>query len=254
MKRFLLILITVISTGLLNNPAHAGLFDDEEARKAITDLSNKLTAISGKVDAQTDQLANKPDKTALLDQLNQIDLLRQEIAKLRGQLEVLGNDVSDSQRRQKDFYVDLDNRLRKLEPQKVVVDGREAQVDQNEQKSYEAALAVFQSGDYAGAASSLSTFIQTNPRSIYVPNAQYSLGIAYYAQKDYKNAINTFQAMVKAYPDSPQAPNAMLNIASCYSEQKDKVQTKKWLQNLRTLYPDSTAAKTAGDRLSSLKQ
>jgi len=250
MKRFFLILITALATSVFFNPAQAGLFSDDEARKAISDLSAKLDSLSGKVD---DQLANKADKAALLDQLNQIDSLRQEIAKLRGQLEVLGNDVSDSQRRQKDFYVDLDNRLRKLEPQKVVVDGKEEQVDQTEQKTYETALAVFQSGDYAAAASALNSFVQLHPRSIYVPNAQYSLGIAYYAQKDYKNAVNTFQILVKNFPDSPKAPDAMLNIASCFSEQKDKATAKKWLVNLRTLYPDSTAAKAANDRLNALK-
>jgi tol-pal system protein YbgF len=250
MKRFFLILITVLSTSVLISPAHAGLFDDDEARKAISDLNTKLDALNSKVD---DQFATKADKTVILDQLNQIDSLRQEIAKLRGQLEVLSNDVSDNERRQKDFYVDLDNRLRKLEPQKVVLDGKEAQVDQNEQKSYDTALAVFQSGDYAGAANALNTFLQVYSHSIYVPNAQYSLGTAYYALKDYKNAVATYQALVKASPDSPKTPDAMLNIATCYSEQKDKALAKKWLVNLRTLYPDSAAAKTASDRLSSLR-
>jgi tol-pal system protein YbgF len=251
MKRFFPVLIALtVSSLFLLNPAHAGLFDDDEARKAITDLNNKLTALSAKVD---DQMSGKADKAALLDQINQIQSLRDEIAKLRGQLEVLSNDVNDNQRRQKDFYVDLDNRLRKLEPQKVVVDGKEAQVDQSEQKSYENAMAVFQSGDYPNAANALNTFVQVYAHSVYVPNAMYSLGIAYYAEKDYKEAVNTFQALLKTYPDHVKAPDAMLNIASCYAEQKDKVQTKKWLQNLRTLYPDSTAAKTAGDRLNVLK-
>jgi len=253
MKRFLRplpFLLVVLSANLMTIPAHAGLFDDDEARKAISSLSAKLDALSSKVD---DQLATKTDKTVVLDQLNQIEALRQEIAKLRGQVEVLSNDVSDNARRQKDFYVDLDNRLRKLEPQKVVVDGKEAQIDQNEQKSYDTALAVFQSGDYSGAANALNTFTQTYPRSVYVPNAQYSLGIAYYAQKDYKNAITTFQALIKASPDSPKAPDAMLNIATCYTEQKDKVQAKKVLLALRSQYPDSAAAKAAADRLSTLK-
>jgi len=169
------ILFAVLSAGLMATPAHAGLFDDDEARKAISSLSAKLDALSGKVD---DQLVAKADKTVVLDQLNQLESLRQEIAKLRGQVEVLSNDVSDNARRQKDFYVDLDNRLRKLEPQKVVVDGKEAQIDQNEQKSYDTALAVFQAGDYSGAANALNTFIQMYGRSIYVPNAQYSLGTA----------------------------------------------------------------------------
>jgi len=134
MKRFFLILstaVTFVAAGALMSPAHAGLFDDDEARKAISDLNARLTAVSSKLD---DQAEKKADKTAVLDQLNQLDSLRSEIAKLRGQLEVLGNSVDEMQRRQKEFYVDLDNRLRKLEPQKVVLDGKEAQVDQNEQK------------------------------------------------------------------------------------------------------------------------
>lgn len=250
MKRFFLILMTALTLGALANPAQAGLFDDDEARKAISDLNAKLNTLSLKVD---DQIAGKADKTALLDPMNQLDELRGEVAKLRGQIEVLGNDLGDAQRRQKDFYVDLDNRLRKLEPQKVVVDGKETQIDQSEQKSYETALAVFQSGDYAGAANALATFLQQHPRSIYSPNAQYSLGIAYYARKDYKNAINTFESLVKQYPDSPKAPDAMLNIASCFSEQKDRVAAKKWLTTLRSTYADSAAAKTAADRLNALK-
>lgn len=246
MKRFFLILVTALSLSSMVLPAHAGMFDDDEARKAISDLNNKLNTLSL-------QMSNKADKTAMLDPMNQLDELRGEIAKLRGQIEVLGNDLGDAQRRQKDFYVDLDNRLRKLEPQKVVVDGKETQIDPGEQKSYDAALAVFQSGDYAGAANALSTFLQQHPRSIHSPNVQYSLGIAYYAQKDYKNAISTFQSLVKQFPDSPKAPDAMLNIASCFSEQKDRVLAKKWLMNLRSTYADSAAAKTAADRLNALK-
>lgn len=250
MKRFFLILVTTLTLGALVNPAHAGLFDDDEARKAISDLNAKLNTLSLKVD---DQLSSKADKTALLDPMNQIDELRGEIAKLRGQIEVMGNDLGDAQHRQKDFYADLDNRLRKLEPQKVVVDGKEAQIDQSEQKNYATALAVFQSGDYAGAANALTTFLQQYPRSVYSPNAQYSLGIAFYAQKDYKNAIATFEALLKQFPDSPKAPDAMLNIASCFSEQKDRSAAKKWLISLRSTYPDSAAAKTASDRLNALK-
>jgi tol-pal system protein YbgF len=236
----------ILFISILASPAHAGMFDDEEARKAILELNAKLGVVS-------DQLAKKSDKAVTLDQLNQIDSMREEMAKLRGQVEVLANDVNESQRRQKEFYADLDTRLRKLEPQQVVVDGKESQVEQNEQKSYDAAIAVFQSGDYRGAASALNTFIKTYSRSAYMPNAMYSLGIAYYAQKDYKNAIATFHSMVKAFPDSPKAPDAMLNIASCYTEQRDKPAAKKALQNLRAQYPDSAAAKTANDRLESVK-
>ncbi len=250
MKRFFSILLTVVSAGMLTTQAYAGLFDDDEARRAILDMRGKIDALSSQVD---DKLGTKADKTVALDLLNQQDSLRQEIAKLRGQVEVLSNDIADGQRRQKDFYVDLDNRLRKLEPQKVVVDGKEAQVDHNEQKSYDAALALFQSGDYKGAAAALASFLQTYSASAYAANVQYSLGISYYAQKDYKNAIAAFDSLIHDFPASQKAPDALLNIASCYSEQKDKVATKKVLLKLRSQYPDSAAAATAGDRLKSLK-
>lgn len=246
MKHFFLIPLTVLFISMSAIPAYAGIFDDSEARKAILDLRARLTALS-------EQLATKADKPVILEQINQMDALREEIAKLRGQVELLSNEVNDNQRRQKDFYTDLDNRLRKLEPQKVVVDGKEAQVDQSEQKSYDTAVAAFQSGDYAGAANALQTFIRTYPHSAHIPNARYSLGIAYYAQKNYKSAIASFQALIKAHPDNAKAPDAMLNIASCYSEQKDNVSAKRMLQRLRTEYPDSAAAKTAIDRLNALK-
>jgi len=236
------ILLTALSIGMSTIPAHAGIFDDSEARKAILDLRTRVTALS-------EQLATKVDKPVILEQINQMDTLREEIAKLRGQVELLSNEVSDNQRRQKDFYADLDSRLRKLEPQKVVVDGKEAQIDQNEQKSYDAAVAAFQSGDYAGAVKALQAFIRAYPHSAYIPNVLYSVGIVYYAQKNYKSAIASFQALVTGHSGNAKAPDAMLNIASCYSEQKDNASAKKMLQRLRTEYPDSTAAKTALDRL-----
>lgn len=250
MKRFFSFLIHILSaalsSALLFTPAHAGIFDDEEARKAILDLRAKVSVLS-------EQLVTKADKAVILGQLNQSNSLQEEIAKLRGQIEVLSNEVSDSQRRQKDFYIDLDSRLRKLEPQKILVDGKEAQVSQSEQKSYDTAIVLFQSGDYVGAANALSIFIRTYPRSIHVPNAQYSLGIANYANKDYKNAVAVFQSLIKDHPESAKAPDAMLNIASCYSEQKQNWAAKKILLRLRAEYPDSTAAKTAIDRLNLLK-
>lgn len=246
MKRFFFILFAGVYGALCTLPAHAGIFDDDEARKAISSLNAKLGVVS-------DQLSNKADKVVILDQLKQLDSMREELANLRGQVEVLSNSINEGQRQQKEFYADLDNRLRKLEPRQVVVDGKESQVDQGEQKSFDNAINVFQSGDYRAAAVALNSFIRTYNHSAYMPNAMYSLGIAYYAQKDYKNAVATFHAMVKAFPDNPKAPEAMLNIASCYTEQKDKSAAKKILQSLRTQYPDSAAARTASDRLASQK-
>ena len=164
--------------------AHAGLFDDDEARRAILDIRNKIDAV------QRD-LNNKADKSSALELADQNDQVRQEIAKLRGQVEVLTNELANTQQRQKDFYVDLDARLRKLEPQQVTVDGKEVSVEPTEQKSYDAALAQFKAGDYRRRRrprSPSSSGAIRNPASL--PSAQYWLGNAYYAQRDYRNAIS----------------------------------------------------------------
>src|SRR5258708_18685269 len=51
----------------------------------------------------------------VVDLAQLIESLKQDVAKLRGLIEVLSNQTETLERRQKDLYVDLDNRLRKLE-------------------------------------------------------------------------------------------------------------------------------------------
>jgi tol-pal system protein YbgF len=226
--------------------ASAGLLSDDEARKAVLNLRTKVEELTRDVNARVD---TKADKTSTLDLLNQHEQTLQEIAKLRGQIEELGNELANAQRRQKDFYVDLDTRLKKLEPQKTLIDGKEAAIEPTEQKTYDAGLALFKAGDYKGAAGALGDFVKRYPTSGYAANAQYWLGNAYYAMRDCKNAISAQQVVVKTYPDSPKAPDAILNIASCYTELKDKANTKRSLESLIAKYPDSAAAQTARDRM-----
>ena len=225
--------------------AAAGVFDDDEARKAILDLRAKVDKVAADLNARVD---TKADKSSTLDLVNQNETTLQEIAKLRGQIEVLANELANAQKRQKDFYVDLDTRLRKLEPHQVTIDGKAAQVDPSEQKDYDAAMLLFKAGDYKAAAGALDAFVRRYPESGYAANAQYWLGNAYYAARDCKSAIAAQQVVLKAYPDSPKAADAMLNIASCQTELKDKA-AKKTLQELIKTYPDTPAAETAKERL-----
>nr|WP_230427524.1 tol-pal system protein YbgF [Collimonas humicola] len=226
--------------------ARAGLFDDDEARRAILDIRAKIDAVNARVDA-------KADKTSSLSLSDQNERLNQELAKLRGQIEVLTNELANTQQRQKDFYVDLDTRLRKLEPQKVSVDGQEVNIGANDQKTYDAALATFKSGDYKGAAAAFSSFVRSSPDSGLAPSAQYWLGNAYYALRDYKNAIAAQQVVVTKYADNPKAADALLNISSSYTELKNKPQAKRALEQLLSQYPNTPAAQTAKERLATLK-
>jgi tol-pal system protein YbgF len=226
--------------------SQAALFEDEEARKAILEIRARLTNMQNEINA-------KADKSNNLDMNNQNEQLRAEIARLRGQVEVLTNELANTQRRQKDFYVDLDNRMRKMEPQKTTVDGKEVMMGPNEQQEYDAALAYFKAGDYRNAGASFFDFTRRYPQSGLAPSAQYWLGNTYYAQRDYKNAITAQQLVVKNYPDSPKAADALLNIASCQMELKDRPGAKRTLETLIAQYPESASAQTAKERLAALK-
>ncbi len=226
--------------------AHAALFGDDEARKAILELRGRLTQIE-------QDLASKSSANNAISLAEKNDRLLQEVAQLRGQVEVLTHELSSTQQRQKDFYVDLDTRLRKLEPQQISVGGKEFVVVAEEQKAYDAALSQFKAGDYKGAATAFSAFVTKYPESGYVPSAQYWLGNAHYAQRNYKNAIAAQDVIVKKYPDNPQVSDALLSIASSYIELNDKVNAKKTLQTLVTKYPETSAGQRGKERLSSLK-
>jgi len=226
--------------------ASAGIFDDDEARRAILDMRTKVTKLEGDLKNLID---TKTDKSATLDLIAQQQTLMEEINRLRGQVELLAHSIDTAAKREKDFYSDLDTRLRKLEPREVTIDGKTASVDLAEQKSYDTGMQQFKDGDYKGAATALSDFVRRYPVSSYASNAQYWLGNAYYAQGDCKAAIAAQQAVVKNYPDSPRAPEAMLNIASCQTELKAVNNAKKTLAELIKNYPDSASAATAKQRL-----
>lgn len=236
----------VAAFSLASLPAQAALFEDEEARRAILEIRSRISNMQSEINA-------KADKTNSLDLNNQNEQLRQEIARLRGQIEILTNELANSQKRQKDFYVDLDARLRKLEPQKVTIDGKEVMMQQGEQRAYDAALAYFKAGDYKNAGAAFYDFTRRYPDSGLAPSAQYWLGNTYYAQRDYKNAIAAQQVVATTYPDNPKAPDALLNIASCQLELKDRPAARKTLETLLARYPDAPAAETAKERLAALK-
>ncbi|MDO8306084.1 tol-pal system protein YbgF [Herminiimonas sp.] len=223
--------------------AHAALFGDDEARRAILDVRTRVDAMQ----------QGKAESSAVLELATQNEQLKQEIARLNGQIEVLSNELANAQQRQKDFYVDLDNRLRKLEPQVVAVDGKDATVELSEQRSYDNALALFKAGDYKKSGSAFADFVQRYPQSAYAPSAQYWIGNAYYAQRDYRNAIAAQQALLKKYPGNPKAADALLNIASSQMELKDRAAAKKSLESLVAQYPNAPAAQTAKERLANFK-
>ena len=239
----------------LAGPAHAELFPDNEARRALVELREKLANDQAELAAKFEKL----DQALQLGTRNQLDLsaqietLRAEIARLRGSVEILQKDLSDAQKRERDLYADLDARIRKLEPQKVVVDGQEAAVEQEQLRAYNAAFDQFRNSQFATAANAFNLFLTQYPQSVYAAQARFWMGNALYAARDFKAAIAAQQAFIKAFPDHAKVPDAMLAIGSAQFELGEKANAKKSLRELVDKYPDHPAAQSAKDRLATLK-
>jgi tol-pal system protein YbgF len=243
-------------------PAHAGLFDDDEARKAILDLRARIQQTDDASKARTAELSAtnaqlleqiKGLQRSLLDLNNQIELMRGEVAKLRGNDEQLQRELADLQKRQRDLGQSVDERVRKLEPVRVSLDGREFNAEPDEKKAYDDAVALMRGGDFDKAAVALAAFQRRFPASGYGDSVRYWLGNAQYARRDYKEAIATFRGFVAAAPDHPRAAEALLALANSQAEMKDPKGARKTIDELVKTYPQSEAAQAGKERLASIK-
>jgi tol-pal system protein YbgF len=249
----------VLALALAAAPAAAGLFEDDEARKAILELRQRVETLRQdtlrELKAQADDIAQL--KRGLLDLANTIELLRQDGARARGPLEqqlaALANEVAALQRQQRDMAQTTEERIRQLEPQQVVVDGRQALVDPQEKRAFDAALAQFKANQFAQAAQSFGEFLARWPRSAYAVQAQYWLGNAWFGARDCKAANDAFMQLAARYPDDARAAEALLSAGTCQLELGDKRAARRTYESIVKLYPQSEEALAARERMAKIR-
>lgn len=275
---------------LAASPAHA-LFSDDEARRAILDLRARVAANDEATRTRLADLATRIEALAasqaatqasnqaasqaaqatlaaqsrelteallafrrsLLDLNGQIEGLRGEIARLRGDQEQLARDVADVQRRQLDVSQGIDDRLRRLEPLKVSLDGQEILVEPDEKRQFDEALAQLRSGDFDRALASFGAFSRRYPASGYTDAVRFWMGSALYGKRDHREAIAAFRGFVNAAPKHPRAPEALLAIANSQAEMKDRPAARRTLDELIKSYPQSEAAAAGKERLGAMR-
>ena len=270
-------LALLLCAQLASAPARAALFDDEEARRRVEALRARVDQLETTLSQRLGALEDTVKGQGLLDLLRDVEQIKADIAKLRGQYEVLTYELEQAQKRQRDLYLDLDSRVRKIEsagggapaanappaaeglPPASAGAAAGAGTSQGplaaaasvvtEQRAYDAALDQFKSGNYAAAVASFQAFARANSKSPLAPSALYWAGNAQFALKDFRGAIGTQRQLVATYPDSQKVPDAMLNIASCYVELGDAAGSRRTLQEIVAKYPTSEAAGKARQRL-----
>jgi tol-pal system protein YbgF len=245
--------------------AQAGLFTDDEAHKQIEQLEKRVASLEA-VNVQLKGTSEQQTKS-MLDLQGQIEALNGEIRKLHGQNDEVAHNMQDGEKRLKDFYVDLDARLRHFETAEeaaktaaaaapvppVAVTSTDPLDPAPQNRAYESAYALSKAGNNDGAAKAFQEFLKKYSDSAYAANAKYGLGNAQFALRNYKDAEETYQGLLVAAPSFAKAADVMFNIAGCQQEMNQNTAAKKTLKQLVAKYPASEAATKASQLLSASK-
>ena len=275
-------------------PAAAGLFDDDEARRRIELIRQELAQQGKDNEARIARLEESIRNIGVVELLRQLEEINAEIARLRGQLEVLANESQQVQKRQRDFYLDLDSRIKRLETPAGAEAGatppaaaaavpaapaatapatppaaapgrvdfgpgsppaKAAAADPaREMKAYDAASNLFRRNDFPGAVEAFRAFVRDYPQSQLAANAGYWIGISYANLKDYRAALAAQEDVLARFPQSPKAPDALLAIAAIHAERGDNGSARNTLEDIIARFPTSEAAGKARTRLAALRR
>ncbi|MCC7546718.1 MAG: tol-pal system protein YbgF [Burkholderiales bacterium] len=214
----------------------------------------------------------------VIELMNQVEAVNVELKRLRGELEVLTNALDNAQRRQRDMYLDLDTRLRRLEGSggegAQLQDKAHAELEARVRR-LEAALAARESPGTAaavpaapaapsvGAVAAPTPPVAPTPPSVQSPASAaatadansprrvYDAALAAYRGGDYQGAIAAFDAFVKRFPRDALAPNAQYWIGDSWFNLRDFRAAANAQQALISGYPDSTKVPDAMLNLSS---
>jgi tol-pal system protein YbgF len=231
------------------------------------------------VETRLQRIESMLERQGLADLYLGLQELRQEVQRLRGEVEEQSHQIKGLKQRQRDLYLDIDRRLKRLEggaasgqppsgdvpgaatagnPPPVVASGHgavvpTAPVSDDEQTAYKTAFNYLKEGRYKQAVDGFRGFLKKFPDSGYSVNAQYWLGEAFYVNGNFKEAIVEFQKVLVTYPNNPKVADTLLKIGYCHYEMKDNKRARETFAELQRRFPGSTAARLADNRLQRMK-
>ena len=252
--------------------AHAGLFDDEEARKDIAKLKVSTEQQFKEIDTKLSKLDDAIKSLGIIELINQLNQVNAELAKLRGQNEVMVNQFEQIQKRQKDFYFDLDARLRKLEG--VPTDAPAAPASTTTAPAITLSTppaptpapnifiappptqGLVITPTIAEAAPPLNgrPTIATIAKSAEAQLATYDVGTNAFKANQFANAVRGYEAFLIEFPQHILVPNAMYWIGISHFNLNEFAKARAIQERLLKLYPESSKAPDAMLAIAAVQQ
>lgn len=243
------------------------------------------------VEARMDRLERIIQGQGLTSLLTQVDQLQREIQRLNGTNEELNHKIDQMQQRQREQYLDLDQRITEIQQQPAIsqtpavdnspsmdnesidseladsasqsntTDQADGAVDtlapvavESGEAAYQAALQDLRGGRYQEALTALGAFPQSYPNSTYLPNVYYWQGEAHYVLREFDKAIVAFEKVLSSYPDSNKVSDALLKRGFSEFETGDASKAEATLNQVIQQYPDTSASRLAQVRLDRIQQ
>lgn len=225
----------------------------------------------------------------LMSLFNQVQMLKQQNRELLGQVEQLRHQLDQVKQINKEQYIALDTRIKRLEsrnqsasvpapaessppaaqggmataaasaPTPAATTSAPASAstaltgNADVQQAYNAAFDALRSGDFVTSSRDFRAFIKQYPHDKLTPNAWYWLGESYYITQNYKQALDAFDAVLKQFPQSSKAPGALLKKGYCQYAMKQTDTARATLTSVITKYPNSSVANLAKQRLEDMR-
>jgi tol-pal system protein YbgF len=220
----------------------------------MTDIDTRLVRVERLVENE-----------GLMNLFSQLESLQQDVQSLRNDVETMQHQLEQSNSRQKDLYLDVDQRLQRIEQTTArsadlsVLEGGSLNPGQlpvpggTDRANYQAAFELLKQGRYDQAAIALQQFMVAFPTSELSDNAQYWLAETHYVSQEYKKALPAFQLVLERYPESRKIPDALLKIGYCNYEVKRNADARKALTAVVDRFPETTAARLASQRLDQMR-
>ena len=247
----------VILAGLLAMTTGCSLMlppEEDPLYLKMTDIDSRLVRVERLVENE-----------GLMNLFSQLESLQRDVQSLRNDVETMQHQLEQSNSRQKDLYLDVDQRLQRIEQATVsrtdlsVLEGGSLNPGQlpvpggTDRANYQAAFELLKQGRYDQAAIALQQFMVAFPSSELSDNAQYWLAETFYVSQEYKKALPAFQLVLERYPESRKVPDALLKIGYCNDELERNADAQKALTEVVDRFPETTAARLASQRLDQLK-
>jgi tol-pal system protein YbgF len=252
--------LVAVALALGAHAAQAAIFPDDEARRRIEQTNIRLSQLQREIEDRLAVMDQQLKSGGIADLANQMQVLQSDIAKLRGQVEVITYELEQSQKRQRDLYVDLDTRMRKLETAAATAEKPAAANPANATNAEPgvpppaapaeapppAAAPPTPGASFGPPPGPVAAIPPTrNSQDGVAEQRAYDSALDFFKRGDYGGAINGFTSFLKTYPRSPLASSAQFWLGSAQYARRDYKGSIATQQKLLKDFPDSGKAPEA---------